>query len=113
MVGAQVEDIVATFSKAAAALARDRGHAQAVAEQTRQEKAVQAAAAAKAAADARAAKDAASVRQAPQYGYQCMPGDEKHYSVCAGHKAWIDGQIEYDNCINSGRSWDIAAQKCR
>ena len=71
------------------------------------------AAAAKAAADAEAAKKAVSTRPAPQYGYQCMPGDEKYYSVCAGNKAWIDGQIEYDNCINSGRTWDIATQKCR
>jgi hypothetical protein len=113
LVGLRVEDILVTTSKAAAAYAGDLSHAVAVAEQARQQKARAEHEAAQAAADSRAAKDAASARQAPQYGYQCMPGDEKHYSVCASHKAWIDGQIEYDNCISSGRTWDIAAQKCR
>jgi hypothetical protein len=39
VVGAKVDDIVVTFSKAAAAYARDQAHAQAVSEQARQAKA--------------------------------------------------------------------------
>jgi membrane-bound lytic murein transglycosylase len=85
-------------ARAAAAHARAVKRAESAAEQARQSK-------------ARAAK-AAHVRRAPQYGYQCMPGDEKRYNVCASHKAWVDGQVEYDRCINSGRTWDVAAQKC-
>lgn len=51
-------------------------------------------------------------RHAPSYGAQCMPGDEQHYSVCAGHKRWVDGQVEYANCLHSGGHWDVASQSC-
>lgn len=53
-----------------------------------------------------------SKRTAPQYGYQCRDGDEATYSVCAGHKAWTDGQVEYANCLSSGGTWNIDAQRC-
>ncbi|WP_091508012.1 MULTISPECIES: hypothetical protein [Amycolatopsis] len=53
-----------------------------------------------------------STRPAPQYGYQCRDGDEKLYSVCAGHKQWVEGQLEYTNCLDSGGTWDIDAQRC-
>ena len=42
-------------------------------------------------------------RPIPQYGYQCMPGDEKLFEVCAGHKAWIDGQKAHGDCIAASR----------
>jgi cytoskeletal protein RodZ len=109
----------ATAHAKAVAHANAVAHAKAVAEQARQAKAAQAAAAAKAAADAAMA---AAVRESvneppnrpiPTAGYQCRPGDEKLFEVCASHKAWVDGQVESANCMKSGRTWDIAAQKCR
>jgi hypothetical protein len=45
-------------------------------------------------------------RQPPTYGYQCRDGDEAKYQVCAGHKAWVDGQVEFTNCLDSGGTWD-------
>ncbi|WP_236790579.1 hypothetical protein [Amycolatopsis sp. GM8] len=51
-------------------------------------------------------------RAAPQYGYQCRDGDDKVYSVCAGHKAWVDGQLDYANCLDSGGTWNIERQRC-
>ena len=51
-------------------------------------------------------------RQPPQYGYQCREGDELKYKVCAGHKAWIDGQLEFTNCLSNGGTWDIGRQRC-
>ncbi len=51
-------------------------------------------------------------RTAPTIGADCRPGDEKDYRVCAGHKAWVDGQLEYANCLDSGGSWDIPDQSC-
>lgn len=51
-------------------------------------------------------------RTAPTAGYQCRDGDEALYPVCAGHKAWVDGQVEVANCQNSGGTWDIASQSC-
>lgn len=100
VVGATVEDYKVVRARVAAATAR-------------QAKAAQAAADAAMAAAARESINEPPNREIPQYGYQCMPGDEKLFDVCAGHKAWIDGQIEFDDCITSGRTWDIAAQKCR
>jgi hypothetical protein len=102
LAGATVEDIKVVAARAAAA------HAKAVAELARQAKA----SADRQAAAAEAVKKAASTRPAPQYGYQCMPGDESLYAVCAGHKAWIDGQIVYDACLAAGKTWDIATQTC-
>jgi hypothetical protein len=51
-------------------------------------------------------------RQPPTYGYQCRDGDEAKYQVCAGHKAWVDGQVEFTNCLESGGTWDIENQRC-
>jgi hypothetical protein len=102
MAHATVEDIKVVAARAAAA------HAKAVAELARQAKA----SVDRQAAAAEAVKKAASTRPAPQYGYQCMPGDENLYAVCAGHKAWIDGQIVYDACLAAGKTWDIATQTC-
>ncbi|GAB2977991.1 hypothetical protein LWP59_38915 [Amycolatopsis acidiphila] len=53
-----------------------------------------------------------TTRVPPQYGYQCRDGDEKLYSICAGHKAWVDGQLELTNCLDSGGTWDIEHQRC-
>jgi len=103
LAGATVEDIKVVAARAAAA------HAKAVAELARQEKA---SADRQAAAAAEAVKKAASTRPAPQYGYQCMPGDENLYAVCAENKAWIDGQKVYDACLAAGKTWDIATQTC-
>lgn len=63
--------------------------------------------------DAEAATKTVSTHPAPQYGYQCIPGDKNLYAVCAENKAWIDGQKVYDACLAAGRTWDIATQKCR
>jgi hypothetical protein len=52
------------------------------------------------------------VRKAPQYGYQCRDGDEVKYEVCAGHKAWVDGQREFTDCLDGGGTWDIDTQRC-
>jgi hypothetical protein len=101
LAGATVEDIKVVAARAA--------HAKAVAELARQE---QASADRQAAAAAEAGKKAASTRPAPQYGYQCMPGDENLYAVCAENKAWIDGQKVYDACLAAGKTWDIATQTC-
>jgi hypothetical protein len=103
LAGATVEDIKVVAARAVAARAK------AVAEQARQEKA---SAELQAAADAEAAQKAVSTRPAPQYGYQCMPGDENLYAVCAENKAWIDGQKVYDACLAAGKTWDIATQTC-
>jgi len=51
-------------------------------------------------------------RKPPQYGYQCRDGDETKYEVCAGHKAWIDGQREFTDCLNGGGTWDVDRQRC-
>ncbi|MFJ7214857.1 hypothetical protein [Amycolatopsis sp. NPDC098790] len=51
-------------------------------------------------------------RKPPQYGYQCRDGDETKFEVCAGHKAWIDGQREFTDCLNGGGTWDIDTQRC-
>lgn len=51
-------------------------------------------------------------RKPPQYGYQCRDGDETKYEVCAGHKAWVDGQLEYANCLAGGGTWDVDTQRC-
>ncbi|MFI5585658.1 hypothetical protein ACIA5G_11535 [Amycolatopsis sp. NPDC051758] len=51
-------------------------------------------------------------RKPPQYGYQCRDGDELKYDVCAGHKAWVDGQREFTDCLDGGGTWDQAAQRC-
>ncbi|GHF56017.1 hypothetical protein GCM10017566_31410 [Amycolatopsis bartoniae] len=53
-----------------------------------------------------------TTRAAPRYGYQCRDGDEKLYSVCAGHKEWVDGQLEYTNCLSGGGTWDVKTQRC-
>jgi hypothetical protein len=51
-------------------------------------------------------------RKAPQYGYQCRDGDEVKYDVCAGHKAWVDGQREFTDCLDGGGTWDADTQRC-
>ncbi|HEY3469723.1 MAG TPA: hypothetical protein VGL47_31650 [Amycolatopsis sp.] len=51
-------------------------------------------------------------RKPPQYGYQCRDGDELKYEVCAGHKAWVDGQREFTDCLTGGGTWDEATQRC-
>lgn len=51
-------------------------------------------------------------RSAPTAGYQCRPGDNAVYEVCAGHKEWVDGQREYADCQNGGGTWNIARQEC-
>ncbi len=51
-------------------------------------------------------------RKPPQYGYQCRDGDETKYEVCAGHKAWVDGQREFTDCLDGGGTWDIDTQRC-
>ena len=48
----------------------------------------------------------------PQYGYQCRDGDEVKYEVCAGHKAWVDGQREFTDCLAGGGTWDVGTQRC-
>jgi hypothetical protein len=53
-----------------------------------------------------------ATRVPPQYGYQRRDGDEKLYSVCAGHKSWVDGQLEFTNCLDSGGTWNIEHQRC-
>ncbi|HVW44078.1 MAG TPA: hypothetical protein VHC18_22280 [Amycolatopsis sp.] len=53
-----------------------------------------------------------TARMPPTAGYQCRDGDEKLYEVCAGHKAWIDGQLECTNCLDSGGTWNIELQRC-
>ncbi|SDZ30609.1 hypothetical protein SAMN05421504_11291 [Amycolatopsis xylanica] len=57
-------------------------------------------------------KQVSQTRQPPMFGYQCRDGDEKKYEVCAGHKAWVDGQLEFANCLSSGGTWDIERQVC-
>ena len=52
-------------------------------------------------------------RKPPQFGYQCRDGDEAKCDVCAGHKAWVDGQREFTDCLDSGGTWDIENQRCR
>ena len=52
-------------------------------------------------------------RKPPQFGYQCRDGDEAKYEVCAGHKAWVDGQREFTDCLDSGGTWDIENQRCK
>ena len=56
--------------------------------------------------------DEQSGRTPPKYGYQCRPGDAERYDVCAGHKAWVEGQREYANCLDSGGTWDIPSRSC-
>ncbi|MDT7800147.1 MAG: hypothetical protein QOI78_3580 [Actinomycetota bacterium] len=57
-------------------------------------------------------RKATPTRKAPQYGYQCRDGDETKYEVCAGHKAWVDGQLELTNCLDGGGTWDVDTQRC-
>lgn len=52
-------------------------------------------------------------RKPPQFGYQCRDGDEAKYEVCAGHKAWVDGQREFTECLDSGGTWDTATDRCQ
>jgi hypothetical protein len=52
-------------------------------------------------------------RKPPQFGYQCRDGDETKYEVCAGHKAWVDGQREFTDCLDHGGTWDIENQRCK
>ncbi|MEU0794381.1 hypothetical protein ABZ342_30350 [Amycolatopsis sp. NPDC005961] len=52
-------------------------------------------------------------RKPPQFGYQCRDGDETKYDVCAGHKAWVDGQREFTDCLDGGGTWDIENQRCK
>lgn len=107
LVGATVEDMKVVAARTAAA------HARAVAELARQVKTTADRNAAHAEAGRQAANNAPSTRPVPQYGYQCRDGDEKLYSVCASHRAWVDGQTAYFACIDAARTWDIATQKCR
>lgn len=93
-VGVKVVDLKAEAAKAAAA------------------KAAAATAAANAASAAEAAQKAVGTRPAPQYGYQCRPGDENLYDVCASHKTWIDDQNISAACRAAGKTWDIATQTC-
>jgi hypothetical protein len=51
-------------------------------------------------------------RKPPRYGYQCRDGDEVKYEVCAGHKAWVDGQREFTDCLAGGGTWDVGTQRC-
>ncbi|PFG57135.1 hypothetical protein ATK36_0697 [Amycolatopsis sulphurea] len=51
-------------------------------------------------------------RKPPQYGYQCRDGDEAKYKVCAEHKSWVDGQVEFADCLDSGGTWDEDKQRC-
>jgi hypothetical protein len=51
-------------------------------------------------------------RKPPRYGYQCRDGDEVKYDVCAGHKAWVDGQREFTDCLDGGGTWDEVNQRC-
>ncbi|WP_162788786.1 hypothetical protein [Amycolatopsis albispora] len=51
-------------------------------------------------------------RPAPTAGYQCRDGDEERHEVCAEHKRWVDGQVEFTNCLDSGGVWDEEAQRC-
>lgn len=51
-------------------------------------------------------------RKPPQYGYQCRDGDERKYDVCAGHKAWVDGQREFTDCLDGGGTWGVENQRC-
>jgi len=46
------------------------------------------------------------------YGYQCRDGDETKYQVCAEHKAWVDGQLEFTNCTSTGGTWSDEEQRC-
>lgn len=48
----------------------------------------------------------------PTAGYQCWEGAEEIYDVCRQHKEWVDGQVEYAECIDAGGSWNIARQTC-
>lgn len=57
-------------------------------------------------------RKATPTRKAPQYGYQCRDGDEAEYEVCAGHKAWVDGQLEFTGCLDGGGTWDTDTQRC-
>ncbi len=57
-------------------------------------------------------RKATPTRKAPQYGYQCRDGDEAKYQVCAGHKAWVDGQLEFTGCLDGGGTWDADTQRC-
>ncbi|WP_328615788.1 hypothetical protein OHS18_02775 [Amycolatopsis sp. NBC_00355] len=56
-------------------------------------------------------RKATPTRRAPQYGYQCRDGDEAKYEVCAGHKAWVDGQREFTDCLDGGGTWDVDTQR--
>ena len=49
----------------------------------------------------------------PTAGYQCRVGDETRFQVCAGHKQWVDEQVEYMNCLNNGGTWDVVNQRCK
>lgn len=51
-------------------------------------------------------------RTPPKYGYQCRTGDERKYAICAAHDDWVDGQVEFDNCMSNGGTWDVDKQKC-
>lgn len=51
------------------------------------------------------------VHHIPQSGAECGPGDSG-YAVCQSHDAWVGGQVDYMNCINSGHTWNVARQVC-
>jgi hypothetical protein len=71
---------------------------------------------AQAAAKAEAAKKAESTRPAPKMGYECRPGDENLYPICAAHEAMnhpqTQSQLEYNFCIDGGGHWNAAAGWC-
>jgi len=51
-------------------------------------------------------------RPIPQYGYQCMPGDEKLFEVCAGHKAWIDRTPKPEAGCMFSAAWLTVEPRC-
>lgn len=51
-------------------------------------------------------------RKPPRYGYECRDGDELKYDICASHKAWVDGQREFADCLSGGGTWDEVTQRC-
>jgi hypothetical protein len=57
-------------------------------------------------------KKSPATRKAPKYGYQCRAGDEKKYAICAGHDDWVNGQLEYMDCLDGGGTWNADQQVC-
>ncbi|RZS44408.1 hypothetical protein EV193_101284 [Herbihabitans rhizosphaerae] len=52
-----------------------------------------------------------STRPAPKTGAECRDGDELRYPVCAGHRAWVDGQLALA-CLGSGGLWNAVTRVC-